>query len=1036
MKKLLIALVSLAMVVAIGVTAVFVGRSIAQDVWENPITRFSKMSKSHTFLVLTEGEGSVSETEEYYEDGSLVTLEATADEGYQFTGWYNADGTYLSAESVYSFTIGENTELTAKFSEKPEDMSGESNILSSLKNVGQDFSFDIVCERDDAEAFIKENLKIVDSQFAGTEFEDLAKVDFKIEKADDSNTYKVTVADDQKLEDGITYTAKLENNETPTEEDPEEEPEEEDPEEEPEEEEEEEEEEYYYAPPTTLDAEISLNNGSELDFSVEKDETDIQEFNDGIIFFTMADVKELQDDGLMEGEEGDREDYVVLNDVSSLEKDLIFCVYSGENNADGTPVLDGESFFAKVKSITGNKVVYGTPELSEVYSKLEIFYSKEAELNGVKLEEGDVEAVRRAVLENESFQKFISAAELAVKNSVGDEYQVELLNATNFSERLKVNLVPVIKGNTVNVKITATLVTPVTDSNGNSYAATVKMDFDKNITLSKHADIRLREVSWLKKDVSYFDFSVGISDEESVVINVLIDENVPKSLSSALVKEKFTKEYNKISKTVHSDAFEKNGYGKGANTRVRLFSTTYDEGSMEISLDVDFQIRLDIRGTTSLTAYTKNEVEVGIRSEGTNSARPYTNAYSSSTASDYTLIGESDIQTTVGVDATFVLKGFSKYVRTNFRFSAGTYYNGKGLVNLKSSHFAGTLTSGASYRVERLTYKVFSTHGSWTMRPTKNPIYSYGMDNAILAYVEQDKLLAGKVNVACIAGDIDLFGLEELKVNVWNSKEFEAFPESLDPDSKSYTVEVTTGDNLVYKNGMVSPTKKAPEYFESTVTVKVVPKKNKWGSYDKNAQSVSLPTVTLNVTYGDEDSYYDSIDSMVEKEFRVLYRNYNNENSDILRTNFANLTDNVIDIPEEYSDLLYIITSVYVDNLFSTISEYRDADDKERTMENKFVTEEAAAFDYLIGFVNSVAIDKTVYDGQVEEMVEYIAQSKAMYNTIITTAYSEHGAVLTGYYKEASKETQKMIDDAVTDLAYAARENNVAAIAKAFRYMF
>lgn len=1024
MKKLLIVLVALAMVVTIGVTAVFVGRSITQDVWENPITRFSKMSKSHTFSVETDGEGIVSETESIYEDGALVTLEATANEGHQFTGWYNSDGTYLSAEPVYSFTIGKNTALTAKFDLKPEGMSGESNQMSNVKNVAKDFSFDIVCERDDAEDFIKENLKIVDSQFAGTEYEDLAKVDFKIEKTEQSNTYKVTVADGQTYEEGITYTATLENNETPVEE--EEEPEEEEPEEE----------EEYYTPPVTLDAEISLNNDSEIEFSIEKQETDVQEFNDGIVFYTASDVKQIQDDGLMEGEEGDREDYVVLNDASALQIDAIFCVYGGENNPDGTPVLDEESFFAKVKSIAGNKVVYGTPELSEVYSKLEIFYSNEASLDGVEFGDEEVEAVRKAVLENESFQSFISAAELAVKNAVGEEYEVELLNKKNFNENLKVNLVPSIKGNTVNVKITATLTTPVTDSKGNTYNATVKMDFDKNITLTKHADIRLRYMWFIPTGVNYFDFSVGISDEENAVINVFVDENAPKALSASLINDKFAKEYNKISKNAHSDAFEKNGYGKGADTRIKLFSTSYMEGPMRVSIDVDFAIQLDIKGTTSLTAYSKNITEVGIRSEGTNSARPYTNAYSLSTASDYTVIGESNIETKVGVNARFYFAGLSKYVNTSFNFSVGNYYQGNGLVNLKSSHFAGALSSGATYSVDDLNYKVFGTRGNWSMKETKKPIYSYGMDNAIFSYVNQDKLLAGNTNIAFIGESIDLLKLAELKVNVWDATKFETTAEYLDLNSKNYTVEVTTGDNLQYKDGIISTSKNAPLFFESTVTVKVVPKNNKWGTYDKKAQSVSLPTVTLNVTYGDEDSYYDSIDSAIEKEFRVLYRNYNNENSEILRTNFANLTDNVIDIPEEYSDLLYVITSVYVDNLFSAISEYRDSDDTERTMENKFVTEESAAFDYLIGFVNSVAIDKTVYNGQVEEMVEYIAQSKAMYNTIVTMAYSDYGKVLSGYYKAASKETQSIIDDAVNDLAYAARENNVAAIAKAFRYMF
>lgn len=50
----------------------------------------------------------------YYTDGQTATLTATADSGYMFSGWYK-DGTKVSSNKSYSFTVTENVTLTAKF---------------------------------------------------------------------------------------------------------------------------------------------------------------------------------------------------------------------------------------------------------------------------------------------------------------------------------------------------------------------------------------------------------------------------------------------------------------------------------------------------------------------------------------------------------------------------------------------------------------------------------------------------------------------------------------------------------------------------------------------------------------------------------------------------------------------------------------------------------------------------------------------------------------------------------------------------------
>ena len=69
-------------------------------------------------VTLTAGEGgTVTELEQTeYEANSEITLQATANEGYTFLGFYE-DTTLISSENPYIYTVTKNVEITAKFEE-------------------------------------------------------------------------------------------------------------------------------------------------------------------------------------------------------------------------------------------------------------------------------------------------------------------------------------------------------------------------------------------------------------------------------------------------------------------------------------------------------------------------------------------------------------------------------------------------------------------------------------------------------------------------------------------------------------------------------------------------------------------------------------------------------------------------------------------------------------------------------------------------------------------------------------------------------
>ncbi len=72
--------------------------------------------------------GSVEPTEGTFEEGTEVTVEATPNEGWVFDGW---TGDQESQENPFTFTINEDTELTANFSDTTGDQTPEYSLSVS-----------------------------------------------------------------------------------------------------------------------------------------------------------------------------------------------------------------------------------------------------------------------------------------------------------------------------------------------------------------------------------------------------------------------------------------------------------------------------------------------------------------------------------------------------------------------------------------------------------------------------------------------------------------------------------------------------------------------------------------------------------------------------------------------------------------------------------------------------------------------------------------------------------------------------------------
>ncbi len=71
-------------------------------------------ARRHVLDVATSGHGTV-QRPEFGIEGQSATLTAIPDNGYAFLGWYDRNGTLLSTNSTYSFTVTSDVTITAQF---------------------------------------------------------------------------------------------------------------------------------------------------------------------------------------------------------------------------------------------------------------------------------------------------------------------------------------------------------------------------------------------------------------------------------------------------------------------------------------------------------------------------------------------------------------------------------------------------------------------------------------------------------------------------------------------------------------------------------------------------------------------------------------------------------------------------------------------------------------------------------------------------------------------------------------------------------
>ncbi len=1001
MKKLVVFLVVVALLAGAVLTIPGMGDAMSQLQFPDFKDFFTKEPEFCT-LTLQVGEGgTVDQTKTEYEKGETVTLSALPNAGYVFSGWFEDQSTYLTTAKTYSFVIERDTVLRAGFARKPEKMEGQVASYDELFGCDTNFSFHIYCDRADAQSYLQENLRVVDSDLLGTQWESHGTVPFTVSAGKEAGEFVISPADGVSYERGVTYVALL----------PEQEAE---------------------KVGAFLDPENAQNT---MNFTIQEENKEEVSYYADIAYFPDCDdkkldkIKEIVDDGLIAGEEGDEEDYIVVYGKVTLDKNSIFCVYGGQMDGDA-PQLDENAFFGKVlrtKTSGGNTYVYyGQPSLSEIYEKLDVLYSGGVDMEGlgVQLTARTAKQVRSQIFSDSGFQAYVAAAQQAIMNRYNQHYDVQQLDLKNFGDMITAQVNPVVEGNRVKLDIQVSLNIELYHKDTQEQAAQFcfQMDIDKELELNTYFKLKEKNIPGLPMEIESYDFHVGVVDTQKLTMDVSfipVGEEGFEGLDQA-----FSQEFSRLigGKTpVYADiaeAFAKNGYAAQGHGAVPLLSLQYTVGMASFDLDVALVLHMQLGANLHYSTETVSEMTVGLRS-GAKGPVSYKSTKNQASADALTLAGDAKLQLGSGLDAVIDVIGLAKNMHVAMGFEMGVSHQLSGCINLDSATYAGAVEAGG-YWLADWNYHISANKGSEAQEsdPSGKALLAYGYENAMLYYARKDGLMNQKNNSIAIMGEaVQLLDYDLLKVAVLDTRTGQISTQPLRHNAKDYTVHVQTGQYLQYEesSGKLSAVPGAPLYFEENITITVEARNVSWKKLESGSYNSFLPAVTVKVVCGDEDAYLAAQDSQMEKEFRVLYREYTPQNVSFLQTNFEKILSQV-PVPESYASIVDGLVKGYMDNLFDTIQEYRGKETAgSREMENLFVSTEAKPFALTMEIFGGINNMKEFNKEQILDWVDQLMDSRAMYKTLIEFADSDSSQDLSEKFAALNQTTKDAVREALAE---------------------
>ncbi len=632
----------------------------------------------------------------------------------------------------------------------------------------------------------------------------------------------------------------------------------------------------------------------------------------------------------------------------------------------------------------------------------------------------------------------LAAASQALYDAAEESgYKIELISKENAKDRITTSAsawIETVDGGAkhivIDVKVSCT--TPITDKNGRKLA-----DFDLVFYVSEN--LTLTPIVSDVIEAGSYNIGIGMSISETAYVSFEFNHNATDTTGT--LKDKFNDNiknavtgggvYDKI-----KEAFEDSEASSAVNNVLKISNNpiSVNVKGVTMKFDIAFVMNLDVCAALDYSSVCDQYLEIGLRG-GADGPVYYEKSLATAECPELTVNGKAG--TKFGIAANFVFELASGDF-VNFNTQIGSYANILGYAKLGTGYAAAYLELGSYQNVET-AYSIFSYSASSDGDGgSEKAIFTFGYKDAVIGYINAAGLEKSQ-GFTIINEETDISEIPFLSLAYLDTETLSVVKMALDPASVHYTVEILLSEksNLTYEDGKLKIKSGAPAYFKESITVIIKPASSKWSRFEEGKMYVNVPAITVPLTFGDLDSYYDSIDTNVEKQFRRIYRSYNKANADVLIDGFEDLIESFIKIPADKEALYHDFTASYLSNLFAYIEVCRAKDDDKRTEENKFVYSEAAIFDDAITLVFDI-MDGKLIDGEegrqrIYNLLNEAEGTVALYNTLIEVKNNEElKTQISGNINNSTKqivleeieryELEKQGNERALALAEAARE--------------
>ena len=141
----------------------------------------------------------------------------------------------------------------------------------------------------------------------------------------------------------------------------------------------------------------------------------------------------------------------------------------------------------------------------------------------------------------------------------------------------------------------------------------------------------------------------------------------------------------------------------------------------------------------------------------------------------------------------------------------------------------------------------------------------------------------------------------------------------------------------------------------------------------------------------EEEIYKPSYSSLnTSDRFANIYDNYNDTNAELLKDSFSDFLESAYSFEgnEQSKEAFSYVVNLYVEEIFETVKNSRETENsasQSNELRQKFITDEAQAFDTMYSLVEGILVNTDDYkptNESVEELVELVASSDSTFNTL------------------------------------------------------